>query len=93
VLIPKTLWFSDASSQQEDSSEVNLAKVIAEAGMDQVVIKPIVSLSAHETWRSSLEEASAHQERFTNLLRSKKTTTTQQHHPLPLHKQVTKTRV
>jgi glutathione synthase/RimK-type ligase-like ATP-grasp enzyme len=41
-----------------------LQKIIESLGWDEVVIKPAISAMARGTWRTSLAQADAHQERF-----------------------------
>eukprot|EP01102_Stenamoeba_stenopodia_P011327 TRINITY_DN346_c0_g1_i1.p1 TRINITY_DN346_c0_g1~~TRINITY_DN346_c0_g1_i1.p1 ORF type:complete len:355 (+),score=84.52 TRINITY_DN346_c0_g1_i1:168-1232(+) len=69
VTIPKTLWFP-SSSKLDNSDAFNLAALLTDAELDEVVFKPIVSLSAHETWRSSVQQAAEHQERFLKLVQA-----------------------
>lgn len=71
VLIPNTIWLPHCEGitfQSSFDKERTLEEFIRERGLNEVVVKPIVSLSAHETWRSSLAEAASHQERFRKLL-------------------------
>lgn len=51
----------------ERGSATPLAEVLRSAGWTEAVVKPAVSLSAHETWRTSPGEAGAHQGRFAAL--------------------------
>jgi len=46
----------------------SLADVLVEAGWDAAVVKPAVSASAHETWRTSRARAAADAERFAMLV-------------------------
>ncbi|NDJ52348.1 MAG: hypothetical protein GYB68_04575 [Chloroflexi bacterium] len=52
----------------EAGQELDLAALLEEQAWDQVVIKPTVSLSAENTWRSSPSQAAEHQARFADLL-------------------------
>ena len=60
-----TLWLEGAGARQRVSS---LAEILDATGWDDVVVKPIISASAHETWRVSIDEArrdaSLHDERL-----------------------------
>lgn len=47
-----------------------LAEVLEEAGWAEAVVKPAVSLSAYETWRTSPAQAPGHQARFAALVRA-----------------------
>lgn len=49
------------------SARVGLDHLLREAGWKEAVVKPAISLSAHETWRVSAAEAERHQIRFSNL--------------------------
>ena len=51
-------------------SRTSLAGALASAGWDDVVVKPAVSASAHETWRSSRARAPADAARFSALVRT-----------------------
>ncbi|HET8622751.1 MAG TPA: hypothetical protein VFM14_04260 [Gemmatimonadales bacterium] len=46
----------------------SLREVLDAAGWSEVVVKPAVSASAHQTWRSSTGQAAADAERFAGLL-------------------------
>ncbi len=48
--------------------EPSLADVLGDAGWDLAVVKPAVSASAHETWRTSREQAGADASRFARLV-------------------------
>jgi len=64
-----TLWLDGAGARRRASS---LAEVLDATGWDDVVVKPIISASAHETWRVSIDEArrdaSLHDERLRALI-------------------------
>lgn len=62
--IPRTIFLAPGQ-------EVELAALLAAHELDEVVIKPAVSLSAHETWRSDPRQARAHQPRVDALLRDR----------------------
>jgi glutathione synthase/RimK-type ligase-like ATP-grasp enzyme len=51
-------------------SDATLADVLVEAGWSQVVVKPAVSASAHETWRTSHQSAGGDASRFARLVRT-----------------------
>jgi hypothetical protein len=46
----------------------SLQTMLEAAGWSEAVVKPVVSASAHETWRTSLEAAAGDQERFGRLV-------------------------
>ncbi|HEX2079868.1 MAG TPA: hypothetical protein VHG08_19280 [Longimicrobium sp.] len=48
----------------------SLAEILEEAGWAEAVVKPAVSLSAYETWRTSPAQAPAHEARFAALRRA-----------------------
>jgi hypothetical protein len=54
----------------ERGSGAKLVAVLEEEGWDEAVVKPIVSASAANTWRTSIERASADQGRFRDLVAS-----------------------
>jgi len=47
-----------------------LRTVLAQAGWEDVVVKPVVSASAHETWRTSLRAGAMEEERFGRMVAS-----------------------
>jgi hypothetical protein len=51
-----TLWLLPDNPRAQTAS---LATILADTGWNHVVIKPIVSASAHETWRASIDDARA----------------------------------
>lgn len=64
VHVPRTLWIDRGDAP-------NLAALLDAHDLDEVVIKPRVSLSAVDTWRSSRARAAADQARFAALTRDK----------------------
>ncbi len=62
VALPQTVWV-------EQNAQSDLAGLLSDHGMDVAVIKPVISLSAYKTWRTSLAEAHAHQHAFDELVR------------------------
>src|SRR2546422_2263140 len=52
----------------ERGAPVDLARLLRDAGWREAVVKPAVSASAHGTWRTSFETASADQPRLDELL-------------------------
>jgi glutathione synthase/RimK-type ligase-like ATP-grasp enzyme len=52
----------------ERGARVDLARLLREAGWPEAVVKPAVSASAHGTWRTSFETASADQARLDDQL-------------------------
>ncbi|MGH7658246.1 MAG: ATP-grasp domain-containing protein, partial [Gemmatimonadales bacterium] len=48
----------------EPGSELRLDALLEETGWDDVVLKPTISASAHETWRTSRAEAGENKARF-----------------------------
>src|SRR5881409_3462144 len=52
----------------ERGAPVDLARLLRDAGWREAVVKPAVSASAHGTWRTSVETASADQPRLDELL-------------------------
>lgn len=57
VTVPRTVFVPQGPAPE-------LARVLEEQGMAEVVIKPAVSLSAYRTWRSDPDQAPAHQDEF-----------------------------
>lgn len=57
VTVPRTVFIPRGPAPE-------LARVLAEHGMTEVVVKPAVSLSAYRTWRSDPDQAGAHQQEF-----------------------------
>ena len=51
-----TLWLEKDGVRAQAAS---LATILSETGWDNAVVKPIISASAHETWRVTLSEARA----------------------------------
>ena len=51
-----------------ESADASLESVLEETGWDEVVIKPVVSASAHETWRASRTSLKQHDARYAQLL-------------------------
>jgi glutathione synthase/RimK-type ligase-like ATP-grasp enzyme len=64
-----TLWLEGVSARRRSSS---LAEILDATGWDDAVVKPIISASAHETWRVSIDEArrdaARHDERLRALI-------------------------
>jgi glutathione synthase/RimK-type ligase-like ATP-grasp enzyme len=54
----------------ERGEKTSLADVLRETGWREVVVKPSVSASAHQTWRMSAEESSAREEQFASMVES-----------------------
>jgi hypothetical protein len=52
----------------ERGAQIDLATLLRDHGLDAAVIKPVISLSAYKTWRTSLAEAQAHQAAFDQLV-------------------------
>lgn len=63
VRVVPTVWVEQPGSE-------TLAQVLATAGWAEAVVKPAVSLSAYETWRTSPAEAPRHEARFAALRRA-----------------------
>jgi len=63
--IPKTLWL-------EAGSSVGLKPLLETHGLDEVVIKPAISMSGMDTWRSSLRNAEQDQGALNDLLHNRK---------------------
>jgi len=61
IALPKTVWV-------EHGTQTDLLTLLHSHDMDDTVIKPVVSLSAYKTWRSSRAEARAHQAAFDALV-------------------------
>src|SRR5262245_60988109 len=61
VALPKTVWV-------ERGAQTDLATLLRDHDLDAAVIKPVISLSAYKTWRTSLAEARAHQAAFAQLV-------------------------
>jgi Prokaryotic glutathione synthetase, ATP-grasp domain len=57
VIVPKTIWV-----KQGDTS--NLASILKSNEIEEAVIKPTVSLSAYNTWRTSTNTALQDQDKF-----------------------------
>ena len=64
-----TLWLEGNGARRRASS---LAEILDATGWDDAVVKPIISASAHETWRVSIDDArhdaSLHDERLHALI-------------------------
>jgi glutathione synthase/RimK-type ligase-like ATP-grasp enzyme len=54
----------------ERGAPVDLAQLLRAAGWSDAVVKPAISASAHGTWRTSVEAASADQRQLDELLRA-----------------------
>jgi hypothetical protein len=52
-----TLWLSGDGARR---STLSLEKILADTGWDVAVVKPVVSASAHETWKLTRSDARAH---------------------------------
>ncbi len=61
VAVPDTIWI-------EPGRAPDLATLIASRPWDRAVVKPRISLSAHETWITDRERAVRDQERFARLV-------------------------
>jgi hypothetical protein len=61
VVIPESYWITAGS-------QVSLEELIVGLGWNEVVIKPTVSASAFETWRSSRTAAPTDEDRFRSLV-------------------------
>lgn len=57
VPVPRTVWV-------EPGSRVDLEELLRENGIDEAVVKPVISLSAYKTWRTSTAQARGHQADF-----------------------------
>ncbi len=51
-----------------EGEDASLEAVLDEAGWDEVVVKPVVSASAHETWRASRATVAREHDRYSRLL-------------------------
>jgi hypothetical protein len=63
VLLPGTAWLPQGEA-------ADLGRLLADRGWERAVVKPQVSASAHETWRTDPRQASSDQPRFERLLRT-----------------------
>lgn len=61
VRVVPTRWIAPQERQ-------TLRSVLESAGWDQAVVKPVISASAHETWRTDLGSSGAHEARFRRLV-------------------------
>jgi hypothetical protein len=61
-----TLWLQEDGSRARTAS---LATILTDTGWDDAVVKPIISASAHETWRVSLAQARTNAATHDNRLR------------------------
>ncbi len=61
VAVPDTLWI-------EPGNVPDLERVVASQPWERAVVKPRISLSAHDTWITDREGASRDQERFARLV-------------------------
>jgi glutathione synthase/RimK-type ligase-like ATP-grasp enzyme len=61
IALPETVWV-------ERGTQTDLLTLLHNHDMDNAVIKPVVSLSAYKTWRTSRAEARAHQDAFDALV-------------------------
>ncbi|MEP6991518.1 MAG: hypothetical protein ABJA80_11370, partial [bacterium] len=61
VAVAPTRWVGQGE-------HVSLAELVRECGWDAVVVKPAVSASAHETWRSGRSPADGDDERFRRMV-------------------------
>jgi glutathione synthase/RimK-type ligase-like ATP-grasp enzyme len=52
----------------ERGEKTSLAQIIGETGWSEVVVKPSVSASAHQTWRMSLDDANAGETQFKSMV-------------------------
>jgi glutathione synthase/RimK-type ligase-like ATP-grasp enzyme len=52
----------------ERGTEPSLGALLAREGWSDAVVKPVLSASAHETWRTGVSEAAEDEERFRGLL-------------------------
>jgi glutathione synthase/RimK-type ligase-like ATP-grasp enzyme len=57
----ETAWIEDAEV------DVELEGILRDGGWDRAVVKPAVGTSSVGTWRTSIDEASDHQDRFDDL--------------------------
>jgi len=63
VLLPATEWLAPGAA-------LDLVRLLVARGWEQAVVKPQVSASAHETWRTDRRHAASDQPRVERLLRS-----------------------
>jgi hypothetical protein len=63
VLLPATEWLASGAAP-------DLAQLLVARGWQEAVVKPQVSASAHETWRTDRRQAPSDQPRLERLLRS-----------------------
>jgi len=68
VNVVPTEWIERATLGT--SRPPTLSAVLEDTGWGQVVIKPVVSASAHDTWRTSLERVSVDEARFARVVES-----------------------
>lgn len=68
VNVVPTTWIEQATLGT--SRPPTLSAVLEDTGWRQVVIKPVVSASAHDTWRTSLERVSVDEARFARVVES-----------------------
>jgi glutathione synthase/RimK-type ligase-like ATP-grasp enzyme len=61
VAIPRTLWV-------EQGTQAELAELLRVHGLSEAVVKPVISLSAYQTWRVPAADASAYQQQFEQLV-------------------------
>lgn len=61
VAVPRTVWV-------EAGDGGDLEALLHDHGIGEAVVKPAISLSAHETWRTSLSAARGHQDAFARLV-------------------------
>lgn len=61
VAVPRTVFLPKGGA-------ADLRRLLLERSFDEAVVKPVVSLGAYQTWRTSLERAEADQEAFAALL-------------------------
>ena len=64
VAVPDTLWI-------EPGSAPDLARVVRSQPWERAVVKPRISLSAHDTWITDRSGAAGDQERFARLVRER----------------------
>jgi hypothetical protein len=68
VGVVETVWIEPASAHTPPAPA--LRSILHESGWTDAVVKPAVSASAHDTWRTSTALATAHEARFDRLLRT-----------------------
>ncbi|HEY1011285.1 MAG TPA: hypothetical protein VGE07_01190 [Herpetosiphonaceae bacterium] len=61
VAVPRTVFLAKGGA-------ADLRRLLLERSFDEAVVKPVVSLGAYQTWRTSLEQAAAHQDDFAALV-------------------------